>query len=421
MGLNILIVGGGLGGLAAAASLRRNHNVTVLERNHFDFTKNDYGISVIANAYNLLQKAGIDDSKLDMAVMTRVWVRNYQNQEIFTQDFDTRKTVGAPSVLTKRSHLHQELHRLATSPGLPGKPAQVIEGVRVVEVDTSNGTVRSTEGEAYTADFIIGADGINSVVRSAVVSSSGESNVEAEAKTHDLLAYMAQVPISAIEATPELAYFAEPGHFGLASWSSPKGRSDKRRILAYHISPREAQFVGYAREEEFAAQFEEQKTTIIKGIPATRVQAAFSDFLPAVTNIFSHHRSGDGTVEIWRIRDIDPQDTWHRGRVLLIGDAAHAVTPHAGQGCNSAFEDAEALGFLLKDAETFKDVEAVIPKFLQIRKARAQDIARSSRHMGGLLSAEEAAQVGEFNQIEFGKRTYGYRGAEEALKACAAA
>ncbi|GIZ40483.1 hypothetical protein CKM354_000381800 [Cercospora kikuchii] len=420
MGLSILIVGGGLGGLAAAAYLRRNHNVTILERNHLDFTKNDYGISVIANAYNLLQKAGIDDSKLDMAVMTRVWIRNYKNQEIFTEDFDTRQTFGAPSVLTKRSHLHKELHRLATSPDLTGKPAQVIEGVRVVEVDTSNGTVHSADGNAYTADFIIGADGINSVVRSAVVSKSGESKLEAEARNHDLLAYMAQVPISAVEATPELAYFAASGHFGLTSWSSPNGRSDKRRMLAYHINSREVQFVGYAREEEFAAQFEEKKTTIIKGVPATRVQAAFSDYPPAVTKIFSHHHSGDGTVEAWRIRDIDPQDTWHRGRALLIGDAAHAVTPHAGQGCNSAFEDAEALGFLLKDAETFEDVEAIIPKFLQIRKARAQDIAWSSRHMGGLLSPKDQAAAGEFDQVEFGKRNYGYRGAEDALKAAAA-
>ena len=417
MALEILIVGGGLGGLAAAAFLRGSHNVTVLERHHLDFSKDDYGISVMSNAYSLLQKAGIDESKLDVAIFTKIWVRTCQNEKIAEQDFDTRKIYGAPSILTKRSHLQKELYRLATSPELPGQPANVIEGVKVVKVNTTTGTVFSLDGASYQADLVIGADGIASCVRSPISSNSGGGDNEANVKTHDLLAYMAQVPLTTVKKIPELAFLADPVNAaGLASWSSPGGPRNKRRILAYHSSTREVQFVGYAAEEEFTSQFDEKKTTIIKGVPAARAQTAFFDFCEALKSVFNHHRTGDGTVEVWRIRDIDPQERWSRGKVLLIGDAAHAVTPHAGQGANFAFEDAEALGFLLAGVKSAAGIDDAVSNFVKIRQPRAQDLAMSSRHMGALLSPEEVVQRGEFDRVAFGNRIYGYRGAQAALE-----
>lgn len=417
MGLNILIIGSGLSGLAAAAFLRKTHKITILEKSHLDFTKNDYGISIVSNAYHLLQKAGIEDQNLDMAVMTHLWVRDFENKEIQTRDFDTRKLFGAPSVLTRRSLLQRELYRLATSAELEGEPARIVENVKVEKVDVKSGVVQTSDGRAFTGELIIGADGINSVMRSAVMSENGQGSKDAAATKHDLLAYMAQIPISAVETHPDLEFLTNPSvAAGLVSWSTAKGRADKRRILAYHVNPREIQILGYASEEEFASKFDEQKTTIIKGVPASRAKAAFSEFAPSVMELFDHHNAAPGTVDVWRIRDVDPLEKWHQGRTLLIGDSAHAVTPHAGQGANLAFEDAEALGYVLRDANSAEDVQAAITEFLKIRKPRAQYIAQSSRHMGALLSPDEAKRLGEFDQVAFGKRTYGYAGAEAALK-----
>lgn len=415
MGLDITIVGSGLAGLAAAAFLRKQHNVTVVEKSKLDFGRNDYGISVIANAYKLLQRAGIDNSKLDMAVMTKLWQRTSQNEEIVTVEFDTRKTFGAPSVLTGRSHLQGELYRLATSKDLEGRPATIIEGVKVESIETDTGSVKAPDDRSFSGDLLVGADGINSVVRAAVLSSDGRSKREAPAKTHDLLAYMAQIPISALDSSPSLEYFAGPGtSAGLVNLSSPNGPSDKSRILAYHTSPREFQLVGYSSEDEFAEKFDQLGTSIIKGVPASRAKEAFPEFATALTDLYDHHSSGDGTVEVWRIRDIDAIPNWSWGKTLLIGDSCHAVTPHAGQGCNIAFEDAEALGYVLADVTEGGEIASALHRFLKIRKERAEFVARSARHMGGMLGPE-AGPYNEAIRREFGMKTYGYTGAKQAL------
>ncbi|KAK4636269.1 FAD-dependent monooxygenase [Fulvia fulva] len=365
MGLNIIIVGSGLAGLAAAAYLRKQHTVTVLEKTHLDFNNNDYGISVVCNAYGLLQKLGIDDTELDMAVMTKIWQRSASNQGLFAADFDTRKMYGAPSVLTRRSHLQRELYRLATSADLEGKPARIVEGFKVREVRYDEGVVVAEDGRSFTGDLIIGADGINSIVRSAVLSEDAQGDREAPATTHDLLAYMAQIPVTALEGNQDMAFFADAiNSAGLANWQAPGEEpgpvtQNKRRILSYHISPRELQLVGYCHEEEFAAQFDQQKASILKDIPASRAKDAFHDFAESLTSLYDHHNSGDGTVEVWRIRDVDPLPRWSQGKVLLIGDAPHAIVPHAGQGYNLAVEDAEALGYLLRN----DDVQSAIEDF----------------------------------------------------------
>jgi 2-polyprenyl-6-methoxyphenol hydroxylase-like FAD-dependent oxidoreductase len=82
------------------------------------------------------------------------------------------------------------------------------------------------------------------------------------------------------------------------------------------------------------------------------------------------------------IFDIPSLPTWHAGRVLMIGDAAHAVSPNAGQGASLALEDALYLAMLLRDAGPALDAESVFAAFEAARKPRVERIVAEGRRRG---------------------------------------
>jgi salicylate hydroxylase len=410
MPLKIIVCGGGIGGLAAAGYLRAKHNVTVLERGNLDFTINDYGLSVVSNAFNLLQRAGIKSENLDSVVMTHLWMRNYNNEELRTINFDTRRELGgAPSVMTRRAKLQSELLRFATSPDFPGAPAEVIRGAQVTRVDALEGRVWTEDGRSFEGDFIVGADGINSTVRAAVLEDDVPSS---RVKLHDLLIFITRVPIETIQGDRTLDYLATPSsQAGLVSFYLPEQSKSRKRLLIYHTSPQEVQVLGYTSEQEFAEKFDFAKVAIIKDIPAARVVDEFStEFSGNLVGLFKHSE-----IDAWRIRDIDTCDTWYRGKCVLIGDAAHAVTPHAGQGCNITIEDAEALAYLLKDAGPSDDLTTTLEKFTSLRRDRARFVLRRSREMGNIQS-EEYKKLEPISPEKFSVVMHSYQGAEHALK-----
>ena len=410
MPLNIIIVGGGIGGLAAAGFLRRNHKVTVLERGQSGTAPNDYGMAVVANAWGLLQAAGVKYENLDTVVMTHIWRRNSQCEEIGTIHFDTRSRYGgAPSVMVRRNKLQAELLRFATSADFEGQPAQVVEGVKATKVDPAAGRVWTDDGHALEGDLVIGADGINSVVRPAVL---GDGDSPTKPNTHNLVLFITRLTLHDVRAEPALAYLAEPSErAGLSTFSSSNGPASRKRILIYNVSPNEFHMAAYTSENEFAQKFDEANSSIINNVPASRVMDELApEFSPGLVNLFRHSQ-----IDAWRIRDLPPIDTWFRDKAVLIGDAAHAVTPHAGQGCNITIEDAEALGYLLRDAGP-EDVAARLEQFVGLRKERAQFVARRSREMGNILSEEEK-KLEPIGQEMFSKLIHVYQGAEAALKA----
>ncbi|KAI6094025.1 FAD/NAD(P)-binding domain-containing protein [Hypoxylon rubiginosum] len=411
--LKIIIVGGGIGGLSAAGYLRAKHHVTVLERGTLDFTMNDYGLSIVSNAFNLLQRAGIKFENLDMVVMTHLWLRGSENEELVTKIFDTRARFGgAPSVLVKRAKLLKELWRFATSTtDFAGEPAEVVQNAKVTRVDALAGEVWTEDGRAFSGfDLVIGADGINSVVRSAVL---GGQDITASIRNYDTLTFMAQLSVDDIRSDPDFAYLSDPTtQAGLCSAHANAGPQINKRILTYHTSAHGLQVVGYTSEKEFAEKFNSSRTAIIKDIPVSRVVEDFApDFADGFVNLFRHSK-----VDAWRIRDVAPMDSWYSGKALLIGDAAHAVTPHAGQGSNITIEDAEALGYLLQDVESPDAIIPALQKFMQLRKARVDYVARRSRELGNIQTEDDKTKE-TITSEGFAREIYTYQGAEQSMRA----
>lgn len=112
-------------------------------------------------------------------------------------------------------------------------------------------------------------------------------------------------------------------------------------------------------------------------------------------------------VKVWELQDMDPLPNWNRGRAIVIGDAAHAMTPLQGQGANMAVEDADSLR-LLRPGLSHAEIEAVLKQVDNVRRPRASKVLEDTRVMAKDISMEQ-----RLANLDF---TCGYNGVFEALK-----
>ncbi|KAF7329309.1 FAD/NAD(P)-binding domain-containing protein [Mycena kentingensis (nom. inval.)] len=406
--LHIVIVGGGLAGLAAASYLRENHDVTILERYSLDFAKNDYAMSIAPNTHRLLLEQGIEDKHLQATTLTYVWgcdASGKVNRETLAESL---ARFGTTTIFTRRSRLHAELHTLATAPKRAGKPARIIENVKIASVDVNKGIITTDTGEVYTGDLIIGADGINSVVRSAIL-----SGPNASPKPSGLAAYLCTVPRSILASSPLLSFQTNPTRgLGMAAFV---GAHPRKRVLVFPADEQDYQIVAYHPEDAWVERFLSSGSSIIRSadVPAGRVEEDFADFPEDVRMMLREATPPD----VWRIRDIERLGTWTRGRAVIIGDAAHAVTPHFGQGCNIAIEDGEALGYFLSSVSSPEEIATALESFEKIRIPRAHMVQFASRQVANTLPEEEKRDAPPFDSAAFMTKVYGYKSAKVEVEA----
>ena len=276
-------------------------------------------MSIVANAYKLLVAQGAKDENLEAVLFTHVstlravfnvlasiecssklWNCSKDHDNIKESVFDTRPIFGAPSIFARRSRLQAELYRFATDPARPGTPARVLTDVNIKSVDPSAGVVVADSGDTYIGDLIVGADGINSAVRGAVLAYSSDPASESgsvvgvsegtAAVPTGLAGYTSVVPAGIIASDPDLAFQAAEGVGGICHWQGPEG--SQLRVLCYPCDNKEYfQIFGYVPETSWKEQFERDKTSIIRGIPAERVLKDFETFHPVVKKLLGYANS----------------------------------------------------------------------------------------------------------------------------------
>jgi salicylate hydroxylase len=240
-------------------------------------------------------------------------------------------------------------------------------GARCTGVETTDhgAVIRFADGTTVEADAVVGADGIHSVVRDSVFGPD-------EAVFSGTSGYRALVPMERLRHVPELTESV------LWLWLGPG-----RHFIAYPVAGGTAlNFLAVVPDRTWTV---ESWSTEGDG---TELLAAFDGWHPFVTEIL---RACDRPGR-WALYDREPQRTWSAGSVTLLGDAAHAMLPHHGQGANQALEDALVLAHLLGRA----DAGGVVPAlraYEQLRRPRTRLLQAGSRKNADCFQLPDGAEA----------------------------
>ncbi|MFI9150196.1 FAD-dependent monooxygenase [Streptomyces sp. NPDC053367] len=339
------VVGGGIGGLAAAVALqRRGWRVEVLERAE-RFTEIGAGISLWPNALAALDALGLAGAVRDLgAVETAGGVRDLRGRWLSrTDNAELARRFGHPLVVLHRADLLRVLAEALPADSL--RPGSEVLAVR----DDGHGPVVEHRGGESRPDLVVGADGLHSAVRGALWPEAAGPRY-------------AGYPAWRMVTEP----LDEPPAEGAATW----GNGER---FGYTVLPGRRMYC-------FATASLPPASAL--GSPAAEyaeLLRRFGDWPDPVPALLAAVPAD--AVLRHDLYDLPPLRTFVRGRVALLGDAAHAMTPNLGQGACQALEDAVTLAHCLDETG---DPAAALRSYDALRRPRTQAVVRRSARLGAV-------------------------------------
>jgi 2-polyprenyl-6-methoxyphenol hydroxylase-like FAD-dependent oxidoreductase len=343
----VLVVGGGVGGLSTAIALRRlGIEVDVVEVNpNWDV----YGVGIIqpGNALRALGMLGVVGECI-AAGYPMEGVRSHDRDGNVLTDIDFEPPPGVTGPMMNGLP-RPELHRILSERTL-ASGADVRTGVTIADLTQSaDGVdVTFTDDTTGTYDLVVGADGINSLVRRLVFGAEPKPEYTGQ------LCWRYNLP--RYPGLERLWMFN--GSFGRSGFV-PLGE-DLMYVLLIEKPPEGSPL--RPPEDELADLMRERLAEY--GGPIAEVRDQITD---------------PSKVVVRPVEAILVPPPWHRGRVLLIGDAAHATSPHVGQGAAQAIEDAVVLA---EELAADQPLDAALERFMDRRFERCKIVVEGSRQIG---------------------------------------
>ncbi|KAJ4035102.1 hypothetical protein NW756_006911 [Fusarium oxysporum] len=392
--LKIVICGGGIAGFAAALLLREEHDVLVLESSS---SNEELGaaITLSINATRLLRRsfarAGFDK---DLAH----YVEAEKFQELHWKDLSVllewpisavTQKYGEPWWYFSRKDVHAELKRAALSADGLGTTPRLKTGAHVERVDSKTGSVFLKSGESYKADLIIGADGIRSASGNSVFG-------KLETTPEGLSAYRCMIRTEELRKNPQTQVLTDSAKVLMVI-------GPDRRIVVYPCSSWDWM--------NFVCIYPDASDRRLQWSSEVEVQdmvEKFKEFNPSIVAALSMASNAG----VWQLRQRVPLPTLVKDCYALVGDAAHAMGPHQGQGACQAIEDAEALRIVLSGASS-DDVASRLKIYDELRLPRITKVMENTKSMAP--RATNSKEV-EFKTTQtYSEYHWGYKVAEEAV------
>lgn len=348
MALRAVVVGGGIGGIAAAVALvRAGIDVQVHEQAR-QLTEVGAGVSLAPNGLRMLERLGAGEG------IKRAGAR-YSSAEL--RLWDGRAVEHEPYQFTRPGQ-NVGIHRADLLMLLAGQlpPGTVRTGHRCTGLyqDDRSATAIFADGTTATADVVIGADGIHSVLQGLVTA-------PARPVFSGVVAYRGLVP------RPE----------GFPAGALRMWVGEGKHFLVFPV--RGGQLLNYVGFVSSDTEFRESWSA--SGDPVA-LAAHFAGWDPAVGQVIAAVSGPGGSGFRWGMYDRAPLPGWSSGRLTLLGDAAHPMLPHLGQGANQALEDAVVLATLLAARTSPADVPRALAVYEGMRRDQTARVQLSSRRQG---------------------------------------
>ena len=341
--LSVAVVGAGMGGLAAAATLRQiGVDVQVYEQAR-QFTRIGAGIQMMPNSMKVLRGIGVEE---------RLRRTAFQPYSHLNRAWDTGKVLrelpmpenlfGAPYLCMHRADLHDAL--------LSALPENIIHlNKELAGLDQKAGrvTLTFTDGTHAQADAVVGADGIHSVVRDIIIGPDTPIH-------KGRIAYRAVFPSALLNGRD-------------VGPSRTKWWGIDRHIVIYYTTANRSEIYFVTSVPE-PAEWLTRESWSAKG-DVRELRKAYEGFHPDVIAVLD----ACPDCHKWAILEREPLPKWSQGHVALLGDACHAMTPYMAQGAATAIEDAAILARCIAEVRG-EDIELAFERYEAHRKPRTSRI-----------------------------------------------
>ncbi|KAF8188829.1 hypothetical protein K438DRAFT_1722400 [Mycena galopus ATCC 62051] len=361
--MNIIVIGAGLAGLTVAIALTKGgHRVVILESAPA-ITYIGAGIQVSPNSSQILRTLGVNKyiekyctEPIDLRMM------RWKNGQVLVEcplKEPAHKEYKSPYWHIHRADLHRGLLEAAVDLG-----CKFYLDARVVSIDPDAGVVRTKDNTTYSADLIVGSDGLNSMAREVVMGGPGRPVPTGQ------MAYRVTLPAETLRGIPELEEIITVPRNN--HWLGPQGT-----ILSYLLEGQNEPLINFV----FTCDVNE--TDLPPGVDqrmgtANEVRNSFKGWDPRIETMLGFVDK----VLYWRLYTHEPLTTWSHPshRLVLIGDSAHAMTPYLAQGAAMGIEDAAILGGILSHPRfsSLRALHTALPLYERLRISRANKVAEAS-------------------------------------------